>query len=87
MNIFNWSLSNLINNISGGGSNNNTNNSPIELVSPIFNSNPLGNYSNYGNFVGGPFPNLTYNPLEYITPLVDTGTSIINPISNTANNA
>ena len=86
MNIFNGSLSNLINNISGGGSNNNYN-SPIELVSPIVNSNSLGNYSNYGNFVGGPIPNLTYNPLELITPLVDTGTSIINPISNTANNA
>jgi len=86
MNIFSGSLSNLINNISGGGSNNNYN-SPIELVSPIVNSNSLGNYSNYGNFVGGPIPNLTYNPLELITPLVDTGTSIINPISNTANNA
>lgn len=86
MNIFNGSLSNLINNISGGGSNNNYN-SPIELVSPIVNSNSLGNYSNYGNFVGGPIPNLTFNPLELITPLVDTGTSIINPISNTANNA
>ena len=36
MNIFNSGLSNLINNISGGGSN--TYNSPIDLVSPIINT-------------------------------------------------
>ncbi len=95
MNIFSGTLSNAINTISGGGSNNNNSySSPIDLVTPILQSNSLGNFSNYGNFVGGPIPNLTYNPSDIITPLVDTGTSIVNkgsdivnPISNTANNA
>ncbi len=94
MNIFSGALSNAINTISGGGSNNNNSySSPIDLVTPILQNNSLGNFSNYGNFVGGPIPSLS-TASDVITPLVDTGTSIVNkgsdivnPISNTANNA
>jgi hypothetical protein len=98
MNIFSGTLSNAINTISGGGSNNNNSySSPIDLVTPILQSNSLGNYSNYGNFVGGPIPSLS-TASDVITPLIDTTTpiintatatasNIVNPISNTANNA
>ena len=84
MNIFNNLLTNGINTISGGGGSNNYS-SPIELFTPINNTESLGNFSNYGNFVGGPLPNYTFNPSQ-ITPLIDSTSDFISPLANTTSN-
>ena len=78
MNIFNSLLTNGINTVTGN-SNNNPQNSPIEYISPIVNSDYLGQYSNYGNMVGGAIPLInTASGSDFISTLTNTASNILN---------
>ena len=77
MNIFNSLLSNGINTATGINNNNSYN--PIEYISPRMNSDYLGQYSNYGNMVGGAIPLInTASGSDFISPLTNTASNILN---------